>query len=66
MNNAGVKSSDVSPELAAVPESDLLPLIELLTEAYNDVKYAVIAQLPLEIALFGMGESEGRVEKRYY
>lgn len=51
-------------QLSRLSISELVRLSELLTRAYQEMKYAVIAQLPLEIVLLEWSASGGESEQQ--
>ncbi|MEK7534277.1 MAG: DNA polymerase III subunit gamma/tau [Patescibacteria group bacterium] len=61
--DVGVIETDKFPLINLTAE-EIKPLIELLTKAYLDMKYAVLPQLPLELAIVEWAQVEKNPEQQ--
>lgn len=54
----GIKNKEVNDKNEKLTLEEMKVLFELLTKAYGEMKYSVLSQLPLELAIIAWGEEE--------
>lgn len=63
--NSGLSKEELATmkeEVSALPEKDIQTMLELFIEAENTMKYSVILQLPLELAIIDITHSPDQIK----